>query len=701
MSNQTSPIFGNLNWQVTPYTELLEDPSSSSIVGSFAASVLVVGAVVAVYILTRFHLWRPLFEKWMTSADSKRIGIMYIVIAVVMMSRGLIEGFVMRAHQATALGTLAEPEAGLVAPDHFAQLFSTHGTIMIFFVAMPLITGLINFVLPQQLGARDMAFPVLNLVSLGLTAAGAALVMISLLIGEFGTGGWTMYPPYTGKEFSPGEGVDYWLWAVMVSGIGSTLSGINFAVTIYKKRAPGMRLMRMPLFCWTSLCVAIMLIYAMPALTLTNIMLLLDRYADFHFFTNDSGGNMMNYANIFWMFGHPEVYILILPAFGVFSEISSTFSGKRLYGYKSLVLASMCIAVVSFTVWLHHFFTMGQSATVNAAFGIATMLIGIPTGVKVYDWMATMWRGRLRITAPIVYLLGFFILFVFGGLTGIILANPTVDYQVHNTVFLVAHFHNVIIPGVLFGMLAGIHYWFPKAFGFRVDEIWGRRTALLFVGGFIFTFLPLYVLGLMGMPRRSPTFQNPDFSIWMYVAFFGSCIMLLALFSLIWTYWVSYRDREKLAVPGGDPWNGSSLEWSSPAPVPEWTFPRIPHVDARDDWAVAKEEGNAWKGPEQYVDIELPANTWHGLIIAAASFFLAFAMIWHIWWLAIVSFIALPAALIVRGMKQIKPLIIPADQVKAEDEKFRQFVANATPITRADEASPKNRGVPDTREFAG
>ncbi|NCP18205.1 MAG: cytochrome ubiquinol oxidase subunit I [Erythrobacter sp.] len=701
MSGGTSPIFGNLNWNVTPYTDAFQHPDSSTIIGAGAASVLVLGAIAGLALLTYMRWWGPLYRNWLTSPDAKKIGIMYIALALVMLTRGIIEGFVMRAHQATALGTLSAQESGLVAPDHFAELFSTHGTIMIFFVAMPLLIGLINFVMTQQLGARDMAFPVLNQVSLGLTAAGAALVMISLLVGQFGTGGWTMYPPYTGKIFSPGEGVDYWLWAILISGMGSTLTGMNFAVTIFKHRAPGMHLMRMPLFCWTSLCVAIMLIYAMPALTVSSAMLALDRYADFHFFTNASGGNMMNYANIFWMFGHPEVYILILPAFGVFSEISSTFSGKRLYGYTSLVIASMSIAVISFTVWLHHFFTMGQSAGVNIAFGIATMIIGIPTGVKIYDWMATMWRGRVRITAPIVYLTGFFLLFVIGGLSGIILANPSIDYQVHNSTFLVAHFHNVIIPGVLYGMLAGIHYWFPKAFGFRLSETWGRRTALLFVGGFVFTFMPLYVLGLMGMPRRSPTFQNPDFMPWMYLAAFGGVLMMCALASLVWTFWASYRNRVALAVPGGDPWNGSTLEWSTPAPVPEWTFPCIPQVSARHDWGERKRAGDPWKGPAAYTDIEMPANTVHGLLIAIAAFALGFAMVWHIWWLAIISILAIPGIVVIRGLRVIEPRIIPAAEVAEADRRFRRLVENLPPATRADEETERNRGVPDITEFAG
>ncbi|MBH9536506.1 cbb3-type cytochrome c oxidase subunit I [Novosphingopyxis sp. YJ-S2-01] len=701
MTEQTSLIFGNLDWNVTPYTDLLLNPNSSTIIGAVAATILVLGAIGGFALLSWKRWWEPLFRIWLSSADAKKIGIMYIVLALIMLARGVIEGFVMRAHQATALGTLASEENGLIAPDHFAQLFSTHGTIMIFFVAMPLLIGLINFVLPQQLGARDMAFPVLNQVSLGMTAAGAALVMISLLIGKFGTGGWTMYPPYTGIDYSPGEGVDYWLWAIAISGVGSTLTGMNFAVTIFKKRAPGMHFMRMPLFCWTSLCVAIMLIYAMPALTVSSAMLLLDRYAGFHFFTNAAGGNMMNYANIFWMFGHPEVYILILPAFGVFSEISSTFSGKKLYGYTSLVIASMSIAVISFTVWLHHFFTMGQSSSVNIAFGIATMIIGVPTGVKIYDWMATMWRGRIRVTAPIVYLVGFFILFVIGGLSGIILANPSIDYQVHNSTFLVAHFHNVIIPGVLYGMLAGIHYWFPKAFGFRLSETWGRRTAYLFVGGFLFTFMPLYVLGLMGLPRRSPTFQNPDFMPLMYIAAFGGCLMLCALTSLFFTFWTSWRNRTQLAVPGGDPWNGSSLEWSSPAPVPEWNFPRIPKVRARDDWGATKRAGDPWKAPSSYVDIEMPANTYFGVILAAAAFMLGFAMIWHIWWLSIAGLLTIVGSIFWRGMRVIEPHVVPAAQVEREDRRFREQVAALTPVARIDEETERNRGVPDLTEFAG
>ena len=519
---EQSWLFGRLGLDSLPFVQAFRHPGVSELIAAGAASAVVLGAMIAVVLLTRYRAWRPLWSDWLTSVDHKRIGIMYIVLSFVMLARGVVEGVLMRMQQADGLG------GGFLAPDHFAELFSTHGTIMIFFVAMPFIAGFINYVMPLQIGARDVKFPVLNQISLALTAAGAALVMISLVAGRFSFGGWSAYPPYTEATFQPGPGPDYWIWSVTFAGIGSTLTGINFAVTIYKERAPGMNYFRMPLFTWTAFCTAIIMIFAMPPLTVATLMLALDRYLGFHFFTNDLGGNMMNYANLFWLFGHPEVYLLILPAFGIYSEVIATFSGKRLFGYMSLVIATMAISVLSFTVWLHHFFTMGQGANVNVAFGIATMFIAVPTGVKVYDWMLTMYRGRIRMTVPMIYASGFLVLFVIGGLTGVILANPTIDYQVHNTLFLVAHFHNVLVPGVLFAMLAGWHYWFPKMFGFRLDETWGRISALLWIPGFALTFFPLYVLGLMGMPRRSVSFDNPAMEPYMIVAAAGAAIILCA-----------------------------------------------------------------------------------------------------------------------------------------------------------------------------
>ncbi len=565
---------GRLSWDALPFWSMIQDPTWSNVVNGIiaagAAAVVVVGALGVALLITWYGQWRVLFAEWLTSVDHKRIGIMYIVLSFVMLTRALIEAVLMRAQQAFGLG------GGFLSPEHFGQLFSTHGSIMIFFMAMPFLTGLINYVMPLQIGARDVSFPVMNSISLGLTAAGAGLVMISLVLEKFSTGGWSGYPPYTEAAFNPGVGPDYWIWAVTLSSIGTTMTGINFAVTIYKERAPGMHLLRMPLFCWTALCTSILMIFAMPPLTVATLLLALDRYLDFHFFTNDLGGNMMNYANLFWLFGHPEVYILILPAFGVYSEIFSTFSGKRLYGYTSLVLATMAIAVLSFTVWVHHFFTMGQSANLNAVFGMTTMLIGIPTGVKIYDWLLTMFRGRVRFSISMVYALAFTVLFAIGGLTGIILANPTIDYQVHNTLFLVAHFHNMLIPGLLFGMLAGYNFWFPKAFGFRLEPRWGYVAAILWIVGFVLAFFPLYALGLLGMPRRTAAFFEPAYLPYTLVAGLGALVILAALFSLFVQLWVSVRQRAANRVYVGDPWDGRSLEWATPAPPPEYNFPGAP-----------------------------------------------------------------------------------------------------------------------------
>ena len=495
-------FFGELNYNSLPFY------SPIAIIGAGAE---VFGALAAIALITYLGKWRYIWKEWLTSLDHKKIGIMYVMLALVMFSRGVIEGIMMRTQQAMAINN-----PGYLPPEHFGQLFSTHGTIMIFFMAMPFLTGLINVVMPQQIGARDVRFPLLNAISLWMTVAGAGMILISLVIGKFSTGGWSGYPPYTELHTMPSVGPDYWIWALTLSSIGTTLTGLNFAVTIYKERAPGMSFFKLPLFTWTSLCTSILMIFAMPPLTVCTLMLALDRYADFHFFTNGMGGDMMNYANLFWLFGHPEVYILILPSFGVFSEVFATFSSKRLYGYKSLVIATMVIAVLSFTVWLHHFFTMGQSAGVNAFFGIATMLIGIPTGVKIYDWMLTMYRGRVRLTTPMLYSVLFMVLFVIGGLTGIILATPPVDFQLHNTTFLVAHFHNMLIPGTLFGMLAGYNFWFPKAFGFRLNETMGKLSAWCFGIGFVLAFFPLYFTGIQGMPRRAQEIYNPAFAPYMY-----------------------------------------------------------------------------------------------------------------------------------------------------------------------------------------
>jgi cytochrome o ubiquinol oxidase subunit 1 len=647
----------------------------------------VIGAIVTFGLITRYQKWGVLWSDWLTSPDHKKIGIMYVVLAFVMLARALIEALLMRIQQAFGLG------GGFLSPDHFAQLFSTHGTIMIFFMAMPFLTGMINYVMPLQIGARDVAFPVLNSISLGLTVAGAALVMISLCIGTFSTGGWFGYPPYTEASFSPGVGPDYWIWSLSLASLGSTFTGINFAVTIYKARAPGMTFMRMPLFTWTALCTSILMIFAMPPLTVATAQLALDRYLGFHYFTNALGGNMMHFVNLFWLFGHPEVYILILPAFGVYSEVVSTFSGKVLFGYRALVMATMAIAVLSFTVWVHHFFTMGQSANINAVFGIASMLIGIPTGVKIYDWMWTMFRGRIRFTVPMIYSIGFMLLFVLGGIAGILLADPGIDYQVHNSVFLVAHFHNVAVPGLLFGMIAAYHFWFPKAFGFRLNERWGKISALCWIAGFMLAFFPLYALGLMGMPRRTVAYTEPAYVPLEVVALLGAVLVIVALTALVVQLWVSIRQRDANRVFAGDPWDGRSLEWSISAPPPEYNFARIPQVTDRDAFTVAKEGHSAYQRLDTYEDIEMPKNSVMGPVVGAIGFSLAFGLVWHMWWMVILSFLSAVVAMIVRGFARDTTRIVGAQQVRKEHHRWIDAVASVTAISRADERTPANEGL--------
>ncbi|QIG80226.1 cbb3-type cytochrome c oxidase subunit I [Stakelama tenebrarum] len=672
-------LFGNLRWS--------DFPPKSDLIATGAASLVILGALGVVVLLTVTRRWRWLWSEWLTSLDHKKIGIMYIVIAFVMLARAVVEAALMRTQQAVAINA-----PGVVSPEHFAQLFTTHGSVMIFFMAMPFLSGIINYVMPLQIGARDLTFPFMNAVGLWLTGAGAALVMVSLVIGKFSIGGWSGYPPFTELPFSPGEGVDYWIWAVTLSSLGTTLTGINFAVTLYKERAPGMRLFRLPLFAWTSLCTAILMIFAMPPLTVATALLALDRYAGFHFFTNDLGGNMMNYANLFWLFGHPEVYILILPAFGIWSEVISTFSGKRLYGYKSMVFAVMCIAVLSFTVWLHHFFTMGQSANVNAVFGIATMLIGIPTGVKVYDWLLTMYGGRLRLTAPMLFAVTFLFCFVLGGLSGIILANPPVDFSVHNSLFLVAHFHNMLIPGTLFGMIAGYMFWFPKAFGFRLEETWGRIAWGCWSAGFLLAFLPLYMLGLFGMMRRTAETFRAEYAPWLWTAWGGAGLIVCGLGALIVQLIVSIRRREALAVPVGDPWDGHSLEWWTSSPPPEYNFAVLPKIEETEAFTAMKRRGRAYESPEDYADITMPKHTGLPVMIGAAGFVCAFALTWHIWWAAALGLLAMWGGVVARSFRSDFEHVIPAAQIERENEAWLARARATTPVDRFAELDPANRG---------
>ncbi len=619
---------------------------------------IVGGALAVVALLTYFKKWKWLYRNYLTSLDAKKIGVMYIVVAIVMLLRGVGDAAMMRLQQAIATGG----NEGFLHSDHFQQVFTAHGTIMIFFVAMGLMFGLINLVLPLMLGARDVSFPFLNSVSFWLFAAGAVLINIPLLLGGFAATGWLSYPPLSGIEYSPGPGVDYWIWALQLSGIGSLLSGVNFITTILKERTPGMSLMKMPIFAWSVLGAMILVIFSFPILTATLTMLALDRTLGMHFFTSDMGGNPMMYVNLIWAWGHPEVYILILPAFGIFSEIVATYSRKALFGYRSMVAAIMAISFFSYIVWAHHFFTMGAGADVNAFFGIATMIIAIPTGVKVFNWLFTMFRGRVRFDSPMYWFMGFVVTFTIGGMTGVIHAVPAVDFQMHNSLFLVAHFHNMIIGGVVFGYFAGLTYWFPKIFGFKLHDGIGKAAAWSWIIGFVGAFVPLYILGLMGATRRLDQYTETGWQglfiiagVGLLVIGFGVTLQVIQLAYSIWK-------RDELKDASGDPWNGRTLEWSVPSPAPHYNFATIPAVNSRDEFWEQKQRPN--KKPSVFAPFYLPKNTSMGMWVAFASLVFAFAIVWHIWWLAGLGLLAAVMLLLIRFSVEDTEVLIHKQDLK-------------------------------------
>jgi cytochrome o ubiquinol oxidase subunit 1 len=629
-----------------------------------------IGGLLVLALITKFKLWGYLWKEWFTSVDHKKIGAMYLIVAFVMLLRGFADAIMMRTQQAIA----ANGAEGFLPPHHYDQIFTAHGVIMIFFVAMPLITGLMNVVVPLQIGARDVAFPFVNSLSFWLFVAGAGLVMISLGVGEFAQTGWLAFPPLSGKEFSPGVGVDYYIWGLQVAGLGTTLSGINFFITILKMRTPGMKLMHMPVFTWTALVTNVLIIAAFPVLTVTLVLLTLDRYLGTHFFTNDGGGNAMLYINLIWIWGHPEVYILVLPAFGVFSEVIATFSRKALFGYKGMVYATATIGVLSFIVWLHHFFTMGSGANVNAFFGITTMIISIPTGVKIFNWLFTMFRGRVQFTSPVLWTIGFMVTFTIGGMTGVMLAIPAIDFVLHNSLFLIAHFHNVIIGGVVFGMFAGITYWWPKMFGFRLNEAWGKRAFWCWFIGFYVAFMPLYILGFMGMTRRMQSYPNPEYQPLLVIAMVGAFIIGAGILCQIIQVAVSIRDRKKTADLTGDPWDARTLEWETSSPPAFYNFGTLPEVTELDDFWERKQRGEAWERPAKYTDIHMPRNTGTGVVIGAFSLVFGFAMIWHIWWLAIVGLVGMIGTFIWRTFDKDVDYYVPAAEVERIENEHRRHL---------------------------
>lgn len=659
-ADSTSLLFGKLTLEAIPYHEPI-------LVVTFIAVAL--GGLAVLGALTYFRLWGYLWNEWFTSIDHKKIGIMYIIFAIIMLLRGFADALMMRFQQAIAFNG----NEGYFPPHHYDQIFTAHGVIMIFFVAMPFVTGLMNFVVPLQIGARDVSFPFLNNFSFWMTVSGGVIVMISLFVGEFAKTGWLAYPPLSDIAYSPDVGVDYYIWGLQIAGIGTLLSGVNLIATILKMRAPGMSMMKMPVFTWTAFCTNILIVAAFPVLTAVLAMLTLDRYVGTHFFTNTDGGSAMLYVNLIWIWGHPEVYILVLPVFGVFSEIVSTFSAKRLFGYTSMVYATVVITILSYIVWLHHFFTMGSGASVNAFFGITTMIISIPTGAKMFNWLFTMYHGRIKYEVPMLWTIGFMVTFVIGGMTGVLLAVPPADFVLHNSLFLIAHFHNVIIGGVVFGVFAGINFWFPKAFGFRLNAFWGKMSFWFWLIGFYFAFMPLYVLGLMGVTRRMSQFDDPSLQIWFIIAAFGAFLILLGIGSFIIQIAYSIWKRDELRDETGDPWNGRTLEWSTSSPPPAYNFAFTPVVHEIDQYWFMK--NNGYKRPlSGFIPIHMPKNTGTGVIIGGLSVVFGFAMVWHIWWMAIASFVAIVGVTIAHTFNYNRDFYIPAEEVAAVEARRTQML---------------------------
>ncbi|ADV33643.1 cytochrome o ubiquinol oxidase, subunit I [Candidatus Blochmanniella vafra str. BVAF] len=648
-------MLGKLTIHSIPY----HDPIiMSTIAVVFIFSTLVIGTV------TYYKKWTYLWNEWLTSVDHKKIGIMYVMVSCIMFLRGFADAIMMRTQQALSSLGLSE----FLSVHHYDQVVTAHGVIMIIFMATPFVIGLMNIIVPLQIGARDVAFPFLNSLSFWLFMVGVILINLSLGIGEFAQTGWAAYPPLSSKEYSPDVGVDYWIWSIQISGIGTTLTGINFFTTILYMRAPGMSMMKIPVFTWTALCTNALIIVAFPILTVTIALLTFDRYLGTHFFTNDLGGNMMMYINLFWAWGHPEVYILALPAFGIFSEIVSTFSQKKIFGYTTLIWATIAITALSFCVWLHHFFTMGAGSNVNAFFGIMTMIIAIPTGVKVFNWLFTMYQGKIIFKTPMLWAIGFIITFSIGGMTGVLLAIPGIDFLLHNSLFLVAHFHNVIIGGVLFGCFAGMSYWFPKAFGYTLHENWGKCAFWLWIIGFYIAFMPLYILGFMGMTRRLSQNIDTIFSPMLITAAIGTFLIGLGILCQCIQIIISVFNRDKYNNyhDNSDPWNGSTLEWATSSPPPFYNFAHIPIINNNRNvfWYIENRKNVTLCKNKTYEPIHMPKNTHDGILIAFFSLLFGFSMIWYIWWLSILSLFGIIGIWIAHTFNNNTEYYVPSNIIK-------------------------------------
>ncbi len=675
-------FLGRLDWHALPHEWF-------TIAGTAAFILL---ALFLVVLLTVTKRWKWLWKEWLTSVDPKKIGIMYFIAGGFMLLRGGLDAIMIWLQQAMAPSVgILESANGYLSADHFQQIFTAHGNIMVFFVAMAFIFGLINYIVPLQIGARDLASPFLNTLGFWLYIGGVLMVnMFFALGGEYAATGWLAIAPLSGTEFSPGVGVDYWIWSLQISGIGTTLGAINFIMTILKMRAPGMTLWKMPAFTWGSLCSMIMAVTIFPLLTATLFLLFFDRYLGTHFFTTVAGGDPMMYTNLIWMWGHPEVYVLVLPAFGVFTEVVQTFSRKQIASYTSNVLGMIGVSAFALSVWLHHFFTMGAGANVNAFFGLMTIIIAVPTSVLVFTWIATMYKGRIRFSIPMLWFLGFLGIFTLGGMSGVMLAIPPADFQLHNSLFLVAHFHSTVIGGVLFGVFAAITYWFPKITGVKLNERIGRSAFVCWIIGFSLSFIPMYVLGLMGATRRLDHYDASTgwqpFYVLMFIGGLVICVgVALQLVQII----ASFMQKHRLRDTTGDPWDGRTLEWATASPPQSYNFTHIPKVESKDAFWEMKQKG---LGQKKYEDMLIPKNTAAGIYIAAFAFLASFAFVWHIIWLIVVSLIGVLVVFITRTFDEHTEYELTAEEVKkleaerqAKDEEERKLRLSGPLIIKGQE----------------
>lgn len=592
---------------------------------------------------------------WLTTVDHKKIAILYLIAGGIFFLAGGFEALLIRLQ-------LMYPEASVVGAKTFNELITMHGTTMIFLAAMPIIFALMNAVVPLQIGARDVAFPFVNSLGFWLFFFGGVLLNTSWFLGGAPDAGWTSYTTLALNQYS-GHGVDFYVLGLQIAGLGTLIGGINFLVTIINMRAPGMTFMRMPMFTWASFVTSGLILFAFPAITVGLVLLMFDRLFGGNFFNPDAGGNVVIWEHIFWIFGHPEVYILILPAFGVISEVISTFARKRLFGYSSMVFATALIGFLGFMVWAHHMFTTGLGAIANTLFGLATMLIAVPTGIKIFNWLLTMWGGQIRFTAANLWAVGFIPTFTIGGMTGVMLAIPPADYQYHDSYFVVAHFHYVIVGGLVFGLFAGLYYWWPKMFGKMLNETLGKWNFWTFFIGFHLTFFPQHFLGLMGMPRRVFTYlKDQNLDLGNFISTIGAFGMTIGTILFLVNVVVSANSSKRAPA---DPWDGRSLEWSIPSPPPEYNFAQTPLVRGLDAFWIEKMAGNKGMTPaEPLGDIHMPSPSFLPFLMSVGLFIAGYGFMYHNYVVVVIGLLVTFACMFLRSVKDDPGYHIHEDEIE-------------------------------------